>query len=123
MEERMTDLRGRTAVVTGASRGIGGSTAALLAERGAHVIACARTPNDLQGVVGAVTAAGGHATAVVADLASAEGVQSFVEAIDLPDGLDVLVNNVGGSKPGHIDRASFVTGSAYHVDGGAHRSA
>jgi NAD(P)-dependent dehydrogenase (short-subunit alcohol dehydrogenase family) len=103
VDEHRTDLRGRTAVVTGASRGIGASTAALLAERGAHVFACARTPDDLQGVVGAIAAAGGHATAIVADLASADGVQAFVDAVDLPDRLDVLVNNVGGSKPGRID--------------------
>ncbi len=62
------DLKGRIALVTGASRGIGNFTALELAKAGAHVIACARTVGGLEDLDDAISAAGGSATLVPFDL-------------------------------------------------------
>ncbi|WP_028477140.1 SDR family NAD(P)-dependent oxidoreductase [Nocardia sp. CNY236] len=80
----------RSAVVTGASSGIGAATARKLAEMGYHVYVGARRLDRLHRLADEI---GG--TAVELDVTSAESVQSFADAID---GVDVLVNNAGGAK-------------------------
>jgi putative oxidoreductase len=72
----------------------------MLAAEGARVVACSRTAEDLDALVAAVTDAGGKATAMVADLATAEGVEAAAAAALAQLGsVDILVNNVGGSRP------------------------
>jgi NAD(P)-dependent dehydrogenase (short-subunit alcohol dehydrogenase family) len=103
----VSDFAGRTAVVTGAGRGIGAATAEQLAARGAFVLACARTGDEVQAVVERIVDRGGQAVGVVADLSSLEGVETFVErARQHFERLDVLVNNVGGSRPGRLSELS-----------------
>ena len=79
-------LQGQTALVTGASRGIGHATAIALAKAGAHVVAIARTQGGLEEVDDAIKAAGGTATLVPLDLKDYDGIDrlgALYSAIDL----------------------------------------
>jgi 3-oxoacyl-[acyl-carrier protein] reductase len=97
----MTTLQNKTALVTGASRGIGRATAAALAEAGAHVLVhYGRSAKEAESLVAEIQAKGGRANAISADLGTPDGpallakqVRSFVG-----DRLDVLVLNAGISK-------------------------
>ena len=87
-------LARRIALVTGASRGIGHSTALALAREGAHVVATARTVGGLEELDDTVKAAGGTATLVPLDLRDSEGIARLAAALDERYGkLDVLVGN------------------------------
>lgn len=94
----MADLNGKTALVTGSSRGIGADVAKFLAADGAAVVVNYRQKAPRANkVVAEIEAAGGKAVAVGADLTSAEDVQSLVDAsLDNFGGLDVLVLNASG---------------------------
>lgn len=89
-------LDGRTALVTGAGRGIGRSAAIALAHAGAEVWLMARTEGDLDSAVNEIAAAGKRAHALVCDVTDAAAVNRAVAA--LPS-LDILVNNAGGNIP------------------------
>jgi 3-oxoacyl-[acyl-carrier protein] reductase len=97
----MTKLSGKTALVTGASRGIGAAIAARLAQEGADVaITYARGAGAAGRVVEAIKSAGGRAIAVQADAADAKAVQAAVEKTIASFGrLDILVNNAGTAIP------------------------
>lgn len=91
-------LAGKTALVTGSSRGIGADVAKFLAANGAAVVVNYRQKAPRANkVVAEIEAAGGQAVAVGADLTSAVGVQSLVDAaVSNFGGLDVLVLNASG---------------------------
>ena len=92
-------LAGRTAVVTGASRGIGRSIALLFAESGADVVLVARTQSALNEVFDQITRAGGRAVAVAGDLSEPETPDLVVDRAMAEFGrIDVLVNNAGGNS-------------------------
>lgn len=85
---------GQTALVTGASRGIGAATAQALAARGAHVILTARTAGDLEAVEEAIHAAGGTATIAPMDLVEGDSIGRLAAAVaDRWGKLDILVLN------------------------------
>ena len=85
---------GQTALVTGASRGIGAATAQALAARGAHVILTARTAGDLEAVEEAIHAAGGTATIAPMDLVQGDSIGRLAAAVaDRWGKLDILVLN------------------------------
>lgn len=92
----MFRLDGRTALVTGASRGIGEAVARTLARQGARVVVAARSAGDLARVAEAIASEGGAAQPLELDMSSPEG---FGERLaTLPEGfreVDVLVNNAG----------------------------
>jgi NADP-dependent 3-hydroxy acid dehydrogenase YdfG len=89
---------GKSAVVTGASSGIGRAVALRLGEAGAHVFVAGRRAEALADTVKAVAGVGGAATAVAADLRDPGAVQSLVDqAIDDTGRLDVMVNNAAVS--------------------------
>jgi citronellol/citronellal dehydrogenase len=98
----MPRMTGRTAIVTGASRGIGRTVAELLAAEGARVVCVARTLNEgdhrlegsLASTVAAIRGAGGEATAVAADISSEPECLKLAEAARAAYGpIDTLVNN------------------------------
>jgi NAD(P)-dependent dehydrogenase (short-subunit alcohol dehydrogenase family) len=73
-------LKGRVAVVTGASRGIGAATAEAIASAGAHVVLAARDREALEGVLRRIRDAGGEGTAVATDVSSAADVERLFDA-------------------------------------------
>ncbi len=86
----------RTAVVTGAGRGIGRSICLALAEAGAHVVASARSENELDAVVSEIRGRGGRATPVPADVSVETDVSTlFEKAQSIGNSVDILVNNAG----------------------------
>lgn len=93
----MRELDGKTALVTGAGRGIGAATAVALAEAGAAVVVnYAHSREQAESVVAGIEAGGGRAIAVAADVADEDEVEAMMRAVD--DALgppDIVVNNAG----------------------------
>lgn len=94
----MGKLSGRVALVTGSGRGIGRSIALACAREGARVGLTARTLKQLDGVAGEITAAGGEAFVLTADVMDGAAIKAMVAGmIDHFGRLDILFNNAGGS--------------------------
>jgi NAD(P)-dependent dehydrogenase (short-subunit alcohol dehydrogenase family) len=95
-------LKGKTALVTGASEGIGMAIAWKLAEEGVRVAMCARTEARLKATAAEISRATGMETVpIAADLRTLAGCQGFVEqAAQRLGGVDILVNNAGASAFG-----------------------
>jgi 3-oxoacyl-[acyl-carrier protein] reductase len=101
----MITLQNKTALVTGASRGIGRATAAALAEAGAHVLVhYGSSTQEAESLVAEIRTKGGHADAVSADLGTPGGASSLAKQVRsiVGDQLDVLVLNAGVSKSARI---------------------
>jgi 3-oxoacyl-[acyl-carrier protein] reductase len=101
----MATLQGKTALVTGASRGIGRATASALADAGAHVLVhYGRSAQDAESLVAAIRSKGGHADAIRADLGTPEGATLLAEQVRSIVGelLHVLVSNAGITKAATI---------------------
>jgi short-subunit dehydrogenase len=88
---------GRTALVTGASRGIGPLIAREIAKAGGHVVLTARSVGELEAVAADLTEAGADVSFVPADLTEAGAAEALVQAVERRRGaIDLLVNNAGG---------------------------
>src|SRR3981189_1444661 len=101
----MTSLTNKTALVTGASRGIGRATASALANAGAHVLVhYGRSAQDAESLVSGIRSKGGRANAIRADLGTPEGPTLLAKEVRsiVGERLDVLVSNAGISKVGTI---------------------
>ena len=97
--EQKFGLRGKVALVTGSSQGLGQGMARALAQAGADVIVNGRVASKLAPVVKEIEAFGGKATAIAADLGNRADVQRLIEqAIAWQGHLDILVNNAGTIK-------------------------
>lgn len=95
----MFSLEGKTALVTGASRGIGAAIALAYAEAGANVALAARSTADIQALAKEIEATGRKAVAITTDVTDPEQIASCVErAIEELGALDICVNNAGGTK-------------------------
>jgi 3-oxoacyl-[acyl-carrier protein] reductase len=102
----MTTLSGKTALVTGASRGIGRSSALALARAGAQVLVhYGRGAKEAEAVVADIRKASGRAEAVAADLAAPDGPHKLAKEVRaiMGDRLDILVANAGTSKAAAIE--------------------
>src|SRR5580704_300465 len=101
----MATLQNKTALVTGASRGIGRATAAALAEAGAHVMVhYGRSAQEAESLVAEIRRKGGRADAISADLSAPDGASLLAKRVRsiVGDRLDVLVLNAGISKSARI---------------------
>lgn len=95
-------LKGKIALVTGASRGIGRASAIALAHEGATIVGVARTKAELDELCRAISASGGSASSFVADVTKAADVAAAVgDCVAKHGRIDILVNNVGmgGYRP------------------------
>ncbi|HXU63647.1 MAG TPA: SDR family oxidoreductase [Polyangia bacterium] len=96
----MSSLQGKSAVVTGGSRGLGRALGMALARAGARVVLVARHAEPLRAAVAEINAAGGEAHAVVADVADKEAATSLAgQAAALVGPVDILINNASTLGP------------------------
>jgi NAD(P)-dependent dehydrogenase (short-subunit alcohol dehydrogenase family) len=89
-------LDGKTALVTGAGRGIGRAVALALASAGAELVLVSRTPSQLDEVAGEIAQQGGRARSLPLDVTDSAAVRDAVAGLDR---LDILVNNAGLNRP------------------------
>lgn len=96
----MSELDGKSAIITGASRGIGAAAAMELASRGAKVVLAARSVKETQSLAEQINATGGQALAVVCDVSRYANLDSLASAtVDQFGSIDILVNNAGTIDP------------------------
>jgi NADP-dependent 3-hydroxy acid dehydrogenase YdfG len=102
----MAEARARTAIITGASSGIGAATALELGRRGYQLALGARRVTRVEDVAKRVEAAGGRAFAHALDVTDLRSVDTFCAAAESALGhIDVLVNNAGENRAGRIHEA------------------
>ncbi|HHL4082260.1 MULTISPECIES: SDR family NAD(P)-dependent oxidoreductase [unclassified Burkholderia] len=89
------NLRGKRALVTGSTAGLGEAIAKMLAAEGATVVVHGRSGDRAAAVAAAITAAGGHAEVALGDLASDAGANAVVAQATEGGAIDILVNNAG----------------------------
>jgi NAD(P)-dependent dehydrogenase (short-subunit alcohol dehydrogenase family) len=104
----VTDLKGKTALVTGSTSGIGKATAIALAARGAHVLVVGRDEQRAQDVVAEIEGSGGSAAFRLTTLADLESARDLVEWATGAGGghVDILINNAGVALLGPSNAAT-----------------
>jgi 3-oxoacyl-[acyl-carrier protein] reductase len=106
---REMDLSGRTAIVTGGSKGIGYAVAEALARSGGNVLICARNEREVEEAARTLDGLGaGRVVGTACDMSRYEDVRRLVErAVEEFDGVDILVNNAGVGRFGPVDELSL----------------
>jgi NAD(P)-dependent dehydrogenase (short-subunit alcohol dehydrogenase family) len=100
-------MKGRIAVVTGASRGIGRAIATRFAAAGAQVVLAARSVDELQRTADAILAQGGDCRVQPTDVTDPEQVKALIDAaVAWYGGVDILVNNAGVAPRARLDELS-----------------
>lgn len=89
-------LDGKTALITGAGRGLGYAAATALAEAGAECLLMSRTETDLHKLVGEIEELGAKAQPIVCDVTDLQAVNAIIDGLER---LDVLINNAGSNRP------------------------
>jgi NAD(P)-dependent dehydrogenase (short-subunit alcohol dehydrogenase family) len=104
----VTDLKGKTALVTGSTSGIGKATAIALAARGAHVLVVGRDEQRARDVVAEIEGSGGSATYRLTTLSDLKSARDLVEWATKAGGghVDILINNAGVALLGPSSTAS-----------------
>lgn len=98
----MGKLDGKTAIITGASRGIGRATAKLFAKEGANVVVAARSEGG-RTCADEINAAGGNALFVKTDLTKKEDIEALADAaVNAYGAVDILVNNAAADDPMNV---------------------
>lgn len=96
-------IKGKIALVTGASKGLGKAIAEELAREGAHVSICARNEKDLMAAAETLRGYGVQVAAIPADVARADDVQKVIDqTVNQLGGIDILVNNAGDGWLSHM---------------------
>lgn len=104
----MKDLRGKNAIITGASRGIGAHIAVALAAEGVNLVLAARSAEGLAATQRAVETHGVRAIAVPCDVTSRDELQRLVDTAERDLGpTDILINNAGIEASGQLSDLSF----------------
>jgi 3-oxoacyl-[acyl-carrier protein] reductase len=111
-------LAGRSAIVTGGSKGLGKAITAELMAEGASVVICSRHVDELEAAAGELTKTApdgaGTVHALRCDVTDGHQVVSFIDAATAAlGGLDILVNNAGGARPGSF---GTLTDDDWHAD-------
>jgi 3-oxoacyl-[acyl-carrier protein] reductase len=97
------NLKGKVAIVTGASKGIGKAIAVALADAGAKVVLAARTHQTVEQVAAALRETGADAIAIPTDVTDVDAVQNLIQrTLDTYQSLDILINNAGNGIFGTV---------------------
>ena len=97
------DLKNKTALVTGAGKGLGKACAIALAEAGAKVVIISRTKSDLDKVSKIIKKTKGSSSSFVCDVTNLNEFEKVLKKISR---LDILVNNAGNNRPQHFTKVS-----------------
>ncbi len=98
MSSALFDLTGKTALITGASRGIGAACAVLLAEHGAHVVITSRKQENLQQTTETILAAGGQVTPIASHAGDTDATDHLLAAMEKGPGVaDILLSNAAAN--------------------------
>ena len=106
----MDRLKGKVAIVTGSTSGIGTGIAKVFAAEGATVVVCGRREDKGQGVVDAIKAEGGEASYHFMDIMQVESIESLIkDTVEKYGKIDILVNNAAnvGLKDGRVDELTL----------------
>ena len=98
---QQTQVKNKTALVTGAGKGIGKACAVALAEAGANLIILSRTKSDLDKVEKQITKLKRKCKSYICDVSNYEDVKNVFNKVS---SLDILVNNAGANRPDHFTK-------------------